>query len=186
MKHQWVDKNRVLPMMSHCPCLWAPHFDPATDNAHAASTQVILSNMKNKMWPNGMLVIKSQLRTNTWCASVQNGSTLSLTIITGVSDVPVWWCEDWLAWPVFHIRGGWYPHHIICQLVTTLRKICALCVRRPRRVVLVIHFFSQCKGSDATPTVIISPVPSNGRYPCHHRSTHWYWMMHILWHHCMP
>ena len=57
-----------------------------------------------------------------------------------------WWCEDWLAWPLLHTRGGWYPHHIICQLVINLRKICSWCARRPRRVVLVIHFFSQCKG----------------------------------------
>ena len=31
-------------------------------------------------------------------------------------------------------------------------------MRRPRRVVLVIHFCSQCKGSDATPTIMSSLV----------------------------
>ena len=38
------------------------------------------------------------------------------------------------------------------------RKICSGYVRRLRRVMLVIHLFSQCKGSNATPTIMSSLV----------------------------
>ena len=38
------------------------------------------------------------------------------------------------------------------------QDICSWCVRRPRRVVLVIHFFCQCKGSNATTTIMSSLV----------------------------
>ena len=87
MKHQWVEENRVLPMMSHSHCLLAPHFDPATDNVDAASTQVSLSNMKNNMQRNAMLV---KIPTRDYYMMYINAKWKhTLTIIVGVSDVSV-------------------------------------------------------------------------------------------------
>ena len=84
MKHKWVEENRVLPMMSHSPCLGAPHFDPATDNVHAASTQVNLSNMKN------LMLCSKKIPTRDYYMMYINAKWKhTLTIIAGVSDVSV-------------------------------------------------------------------------------------------------
>ena len=101
------------------------------------------------LMPCSLKNLDSKISTATWSINAKRKHTLTMLSR---------WCEDWLAWHLLHTRGGWYPHHTTCHLVIILRQICSWCVRRHGRVVLLVNFFSQGKGSNATPTIMSSLV----------------------------